>query len=208
MPVRAGRVLAEIDPAHGAYVTPGDELGQHRLRERVTRAEFIAYYEQIRRTIEEIRSAWVTEKKRRGRVNEQDTANLTAHLWQLRVLLVDVYPYFDAGIDQRKGLPYVGYVRWPLAPAIFSETLIGELALALREELLDAQAFVECRICHRQEPTKDRRERKLCGRAECALAWKKRTRQPEDPVVVAERQRRFRARRARGGRNDGKTRTR
>jgi hypothetical protein len=115
----------------------------------------------------------------------------------LRRYLVDVHPWIARDADYQVELPEsIDHV---------SSTLVGELALAMLLELLDARTPVVCRICHQVRLFDDDRERKICGDPACVSADRKRWKSKNVDKVRAERirrqKKRARAKRAeKGGR--------
>ena len=88
--------------------------------------------------------------------------------------------------------------RSPLALDLISDSLVGELALALADRLCFARWSDRCPICGDIWITPDGRgNRKLCGKTSCAAAWRQLTRRPEVPgsSTARVRQRRARAKR-------------
>jgi len=102
-------------------------------------------------------------------------------------------------------------VLWPRlsdrpAPESASESLVGELAIALFDELRTARRGGFCMVeaCGRPWLTRLDKQRQVCGRNECVLAWRNAHRKAEDPAKVYERVKRYRAalRAKKGARRD------
>ena len=84
--------------------------------------------------------------------------------------------------------------RIPLRLELISESLIGQLALAMAERLCGARQSGRCLICGEVWLSRDNRgHRKLCGKTTCATAWRQQRRKPEPPEKVRRRVAKHRA---------------
>jgi len=107
-------------------------------------------------------------------------------------------------VDVRRILPMLGRTsvrRLPLALEWVSESLVGELALAMAERLCNARQSGRCPICGEAWITEDARGgRKLCFKDSCAMAWRQQRRKPEPTGASTVRVRRLREQRSRRAR--------
>lgn len=141
-----------------------------------TRADFVAEYVSVQWHLREVQRLGARLAGHRRRRKLDDSYGMA--FFALARLLADVR--LDIARDDS------GRVRVPLEAANLSVSLVGELALAMFERLLEAKASVNCPYCKRVELFADARRRENCGREECRDAYRRewKRRKPEDPAAV------------------------
>jgi len=179
--------------AGASQILPGHEPeGRHAIRDRLPRAKFVAYYAEVQDTLRFIRdehAAYLRFVRDEG-VESGDPRSARA---RMGLQFVTLSRYLeDVRLDVAR-MPRHRLSR-PLRPEHRSVSLVGELALAMFQRLLDARSTLVCQYCKQVALFADRRRRSICGREECRASyrtqWKRAN--PESPEQVARRVRKHR----------------
>lgn len=136
------------------FVMPGSELGAFTVKHPVARAAFVRYYAALQEHLLQIERGWADASAEPG----YGPFTMAAEL--LRYFLKDV------GQDvQRDRLNRAVLIGGRARPAYRSESLVGELALAMREKVLRSE-IRPCVICGRGFEAR-RRSQRTCLRGAC-----------------------------------------
>lgn len=165
-------------------IAQGKELGSSRIEGPLSSANFIRFYDDIRSKlieIEESHARWLEMAP------SSDKRRVGTQFVELGGLLRD-----SEIVVARDGFR----VREPLEVEHRSTSLVGELALAMLDKLVEARSSVRCRYCGRRAVFPDTRTRITCRRENCLAAYRREWKRsnPEPKERVAERVRRSRAR--------------
>ncbi len=180
-----GRRGESVRIADRGMLPPSPESGDFTIKGMTQQNDLASFYRAVQ-----------TQLRACVRLQAETLRKPTAAAKQRGEAFIYLEPFLQ---DVRVGVARdrLNRLRYPPAIAYRSDSLVGELGLALFYRMVDAKSSLHCPYCERVELFHDRYKRVTCGDGSCVAAYRRawKREHPEPKRTVQARVRKLRTRR-------------